>query len=114
MKKNTRAARAARTLEQLRATLCKTTTWKYHLYGVDDNVRKDSKSWTLCVYFNGAPCVPAVAYFADIGEFEQNRKRDVSSADWWSQTRKKLSLFFTCEIVFLRNGNPYQAFQFIK
>ena len=29
---------------------------------------------------------------------ELNKARDVSSADWRSQTRKKLSLFFTCEI----------------
>ena len=35
---------------------------------------KNSKSWTLCIYFNGAPCVPAVAYFCDIGEFEEGQR----------------------------------------
>ena len=35
---NKRAARAARTYEQVRAILCKTTTWKYLIYSFDDNL----------------------------------------------------------------------------
>ena len=38
MRKNKRAARAARTYEQVRAVLCKTTTWNYHIYRFDDNL----------------------------------------------------------------------------
>ena len=34
---NKRAARAARTYEQVRAILCKTTTWNYFIYSFDDN-----------------------------------------------------------------------------
>ena len=36
---NKRAARAARTYEQARAILCKTTTWNYFIYSFDDNFR---------------------------------------------------------------------------
>ena len=36
--KNKRAARAARTYEQVRAILCKTTTWNYNVYRFDDHV----------------------------------------------------------------------------
>jgi len=35
---NKRAARAARTYEQVRAILCKTTTWNYLIYSFDDNL----------------------------------------------------------------------------
>ena len=35
---NKRAARAARTYEQVRAILCKTTTWYYLIYSFDENV----------------------------------------------------------------------------
>ena len=35
---NRRAARAARTYEQVRAILCKTTTWNYLIYSFDDNL----------------------------------------------------------------------------
>ena len=38
MRKNKRAARAARTYDQVRAFLCKTTTWNYHIYRFDDNL----------------------------------------------------------------------------
>ena len=34
---NKRAARAARTCEQVRAVLCQTTTSNYHIYRLDDN-----------------------------------------------------------------------------
>ena len=33
-----RAAREARTYEQVRAILCKTTTWNYLIYSIDDNL----------------------------------------------------------------------------
>ena len=33
-----RAARAARTYEQVRRVLCKTTTWNYYSYHFDDNL----------------------------------------------------------------------------
>ena len=36
MWKNNRAARAARSYEQVRAVLCKTTTWNYHIYPFDE------------------------------------------------------------------------------
>ena len=36
--KNKRAARAARTYEQVRAILCKTTTSNYLIYSFDDNL----------------------------------------------------------------------------
>ena len=36
--KNKRAARAARTYEQVRVTLCKTRTWNYLIYSFDDNL----------------------------------------------------------------------------
>ena len=52
MEKNKRAARAARTLEREERTV----------------------NLELCIYFNGAPCVPSVAYSADIGEFEQGQR----------------------------------------
>ena len=32
------AARAARSYEQVRAILCKTTTWDYPIYSFDDNL----------------------------------------------------------------------------
>ena len=32
------AARAARTYEQVRAILCKTTTWNYLIYSFDDSL----------------------------------------------------------------------------
>ena len=35
---STRAARAARTYEQVRAILRKTTTWTYRIYSFDDNL----------------------------------------------------------------------------
>ena len=35
---NKRAARAARTYEQVRAILYKTTTWKYLVYSFNDNL----------------------------------------------------------------------------
>ena len=35
---NKRAARAARTYEQVRAILCKTTVWNYLIYSFDDNL----------------------------------------------------------------------------
>jgi len=35
---NKRAARAARTYEQVRAILCKTTTWNYLIYSFYDNL----------------------------------------------------------------------------
>ena len=35
---NKRASRAARTYEQVRAILCKTTTWNYLIYSFDDNL----------------------------------------------------------------------------
>ena len=35
---NKRAARAARTYEQVRAILCNTTTWNYLIYSFDDNL----------------------------------------------------------------------------
>ena len=35
---NKRAARAARTYEQVRAILCKTTTWNYLIYSFNDNL----------------------------------------------------------------------------
>ena len=35
---NKRAARAERTYEQVRAILCKTTTWNYLIYSFDDNL----------------------------------------------------------------------------
>ena len=38
VRKNKRDARAARTYEQVRAVLCKTTTWNYHIYRTDDNL----------------------------------------------------------------------------
>ena len=34
--KTNRAARAARSCEQARAVLCKTTTWNYHIYRFDE------------------------------------------------------------------------------
>ena len=34
-----RAARAARAYEQVRVFLSKTTTWNYHIYRFDDNLR---------------------------------------------------------------------------
>ena len=37
VRKNNRAACAARTYEQVRAVLCKTTTWNYHIYSFGDN-----------------------------------------------------------------------------
>ena len=37
-KENKRAARVARTYEQVRAMLCKTTTWNYDVYRFDDNL----------------------------------------------------------------------------
>ena len=37
-RENKRAARAARTYEQVRAILCKTTTWNYLIYSLDDNL----------------------------------------------------------------------------
>ena len=52
MKKNKRAARVARTLEREERTV----------------------NFELCIYFNGAPCVPSVAYSCDIGEFEQGQR----------------------------------------
>ena len=36
VRKNNRAARVARTYEQVRAVLCKTTTWNYHIYRFDE------------------------------------------------------------------------------
>ena len=43
-----------------------------------------------------------------------NKASDVSVADWLSQTREKLSLFFKSgDTVFLSAGNPYKALQFI-
>ena len=38
VKKNKRAARAARTHEQVRAVLYKTTTRNYHIYRTDDSL----------------------------------------------------------------------------
>ena len=38
VRKNNRAARAARTYEQVRAILCKTTTWNYRIHRFDDNL----------------------------------------------------------------------------
>ena len=38
--KNKRAARAVRTYEQIRANLCKTTTWNYLIYSFDDNLSR--------------------------------------------------------------------------
>ena len=38
VRKNKRAARAARTYEQVRAVLCKTTIWDYHIYRTDANL----------------------------------------------------------------------------
>ena len=35
---NKHAARAARTYEQVRAILCKTTTWNYLIYSFKDNL----------------------------------------------------------------------------
>ena len=35
---NKRAARVARTYEQVRAILCKTTTWNYNVYRFQDNL----------------------------------------------------------------------------
>ena len=37
--KNSRAARAVCSYEQVRAVLCKTTTWNYHIYRFDEYLR---------------------------------------------------------------------------
>ena len=39
VRKNNRAARATPTFEQVRAVLCKTTTWNYHIYRFAYNLR---------------------------------------------------------------------------
>ena len=38
VRKNKRAARAARTYEQVRTVLCKTTAFNYHIYHFDDTL----------------------------------------------------------------------------
>ena len=40
MRKNKRAARAARILEQFHVVIRKTTTWNYHICGFDSNLKK--------------------------------------------------------------------------
>ena len=49
MRKNNRAARAARTYEQVRAVLCKTTTSKYHIYLFDEHLSIQPLIFS-CVY----------------------------------------------------------------
>ena len=46
---NKRAACAARTYEQVRAILCKTTMWNYLIYSFDDNLSINHKSLILCI-----------------------------------------------------------------
>ena len=38
VRKNKPVARASRTYEDVRAVLCKTTTWNYHIYRFGDNL----------------------------------------------------------------------------
>ena len=58
-RKNKRSTRAAGTLRQLGAVLCKTTTWNYHICGFTDNTRKEQFIYTF-IYFNGASYNPAL------------------------------------------------------
>ena len=72
---NKRAARAARTYEQVRAILCKITTWNYLIYSFDDNLSIKPQ------IFNVAHTNPIVAYFANNIECEQDWTIE-NSHDW--------------------------------
>ena len=67
MRKNNRAARAARTYEQERAVLCKATTWNYHIYCYDEHL-----SIVLCIYFDSAQTNPVAWFFGNILKCEQD------------------------------------------
>ena len=54
MRKNNRAARAARTWVHFFDEVCQMTTWNFQIEGFNDNVNTQQKSFVLHIYFNGA------------------------------------------------------------
>ena len=74
-RKNKRAARAARTLEQSRAVLCKTTTCNSHSFGFYDNLSKYSKYLISYYFFQGAHYGPVETYFFNTARHDTRRQR---------------------------------------
>ena len=61
MKKDNRAAHAARFLVQFFDVDCQTATWNFHIWGSDDNA---SKSFSLCLYMKTNRAKQAKVHFA--------------------------------------------------
>ena len=67
MKKNNRAARAARFLVQCLDVVCQTTTWNFHIWGSDDNGSdRSSKSFIFFLYVKTTrskrKCTPPILF----------------------------------------------------
>ena len=72
--KNNRAARAARSDEQVRADLCKTTTANYHIYSFDEHLSIQPLIFSsVCIYFDNAQTNTVAGFFVNIVKCEQNR-----------------------------------------
>ena len=65
--------RVVRTYEQVRAILCKTTTWNYNVYRFDDNLGIQLYSFnSLYLISRRAHTNSVISYFAKIIEHEQD------------------------------------------
>ena len=61
MRKNNRAARAARTEVQFFDVVCQMPTWNFQISGFNDKAwTHNSKPFILLIYFNGASTSPVV------------------------------------------------------
>ena len=64
VRKNNRAARAARFLVQLIDVVCRATTWNFHSWGSDDNWARGRRSLIICIYMKTIRTMQAKVHFA--------------------------------------------------
>ena len=65
IRKNNRAARAARTLAQVFDVVCLTTTWNFHIWGSLTTTRvRGSKSFILCLHLKTIPAKQAEVHLS--------------------------------------------------
>ena len=74
MRKNNRAAPAARTLVQFFDVVCQTRTWNFQIYSINDDVNTQRKSLIISIWHHGAPTNPPVAYNKEYEPKTNNRK----------------------------------------
>ena len=74
MRKNNRAARAARTCVQFFDVVCQTRTWNFQIYSFNDNVNTQRKSLIISIWHHGAPTSPPVAYNKGYEQKSNNHK----------------------------------------